>query len=121
MSDAEQNSVEQPAEIPALRYTAPTEREKMVPLEHPFELNGTHWTQIRVRRVTGKQVSDYMDRMRAGDRDAMPPMVDCPQEVWDALDDDDQMLVDEAARPFTPRRLKAAVELIQQLGEESSG
>jgi len=116
MAENEDQKNERPAEMPALRYTAPIEREKMVPLEHPFEINGVHWTEIRVRRVTGKQVSDYMDRMRAGDTDAMPPMVDCPQDVWDALDDDDQMAVDEAARPFTPRRLKAALELVLQAG-----
>lgn len=121
MSETEENKAEQPAEMPTLRYTAPIEREKMVPLEHPFELNGALWTEIKVRRVTGKEVSDYMDRMRAGDAEAIPPMVDCPIDVWNALDDDDQMAVDEAARPFTPRRLKAAVELIQRLGEASSG
>ena len=119
MSEVEEQKTEQPAAVPELRYTAPIEREKMVPLEHPFELNGHLWSEIKVRRVTGKQVSDYMDRMRAGDMDAMPPMVDCPQAVWNALDDDDQMAIDEAARPFTPRRLKAAVELIQQLGADT--
>lgn len=104
---------------PVARIVSPKEREKMVPLEYPVEFDGVLYEQVKVRRASGKEVQAYMDRMRNGDANAVPPMVDCPQEVWDAMDDDDQVTVDQAARPFWPRRLNAALGLIQETGEAS--
>ena len=37
-------------------------------------------------------------------------MIDCPPEVYEALDDDDLRKVEEEMLPFLPRRLKALVE-----------
>ena len=120
MSEAEENKVEQPASPPVARIVATEAREKMVPLQWPVEFDGKLWTEIRVHRVTGKEVAAYFTKMKEGDSSAVAPMVDCPQEVWDAMDDDDQDVVDTAARPFWPRRLIAAYGLGQELGEDTS-
>jgi hypothetical protein len=120
MSETEENKVEQPAEMPSARIVSPKEREKMVPLEYPVEFDGKLWTEIKVRRVSAQEVADYLELLKSDQAFDIPPMVECPIEVWNALDDDDQLAVDEAARPFTPRRLKAAVELFQKLGDLSS-
>jgi hypothetical protein len=121
MSEAKESNAEQPAEIPTARIVSPKEREKMVPLEYPVEFDGKIWTEIKVRRVSAQEVADYLELLKSDQAFDIPPMVECPLAVWNALDDDDQLAVDEAARPFTPRRLKAAVELFQRLGDLSSG
>jgi len=82
-------------------------REKIVPLEFPVEFDGKTWSEVRIRRVTGKEVETYLDGLVRGER-PMPPMFDCPHEVYDAMDDDDRLALDEAVVPFLPRRLKAA-------------
>lgn len=113
-------------EPPVARIVSPKEREKMVPLEYPVEFDGTLYTEIRVHRVTGKEVQAFMDRLKAGDDSAIAPMIDCPQQVWEAMDDDDQEAVDKAARPFWPRRLIAAYGIAEEMltqepGENTSG
>ena len=120
MADIEAQNEGQSAPTPTARIVSPKEREKLVALEYPVEFDGKLWTEIKVRRVSAKEVTDYFEAMKSGKAVDIPPMVECPIEVWNALDDDDQLAVDEAARPFTPRRLKAAVELIQGLGALSS-
>ncbi|RWC91642.1 MAG: hypothetical protein EOS72_03015 [Mesorhizobium sp.] len=87
--------------------TAP--REKIVDLEFPVEFDGVIYTMVKVRRVTGKEVEDYMEALGRDER-PMPPMIECPREVYDAMDDDDRFALDEAVLPFLPRRLKAAAE-----------
>lgn len=102
---AEQPAAE-PAPAPIAKAIYGREHEKLVPLEWPVEYDGMTYTEIRVHRVTGKEMRDFMEELRSGDGAVMPPMIDCPQDVWDALDDDDQMAVDEAAAEFMPKRLK---------------
>ncbi|TIR24036.1 MAG: phage tail assembly protein [Mesorhizobium sp.] len=91
------------------RVVGDAPREKIVPLEFPLEFDGRMWTEVKVRRVTGKEVEDYMEALGRGER-PMPPMFECPREVYDAMDDDDRFAIDEAVVPFLPRRLKAAAE-----------
>lgn len=119
MSEVEEQKQEQPAP-PVARIVSTDVREKIVPLAWPVEFDGKIWTEIKVRRVTGKEVAAYFDKMREGDAESVAPMIDCPQEVWDAMDDDDQVTVDEAARPFWPRRLVQALGLSRELGGDTS-
>lgn len=95
-----------PVPAPIARVIYGREHEKLVPLEWPVEFDGKLWTEIRVHRVSGKEVSDYLRTLQASDADILPPMIDCPIEVWNALDDDDQHAIDLAAMEFTPKRLK---------------
>lgn len=112
-------STEQPAAEPAPPPTAKViysgEHEKLVPLEWPIEFDGKVYDQIRVHRVSGKQVRDYLEALRTSQTDILPPMIDCPIEVWNALDADDQETVDLAAAEFTPKRLKAIFEAASKL------
>ncbi len=119
MSEVEEQKTQQPAP-PVAHIAGGSEREKMVRLAWPVEFDGKLWTEIKVRRVTGKEVAAYFSKMRDGDTEAVAPMIDCPQAVWDAMDDDDQVTVDEAARPFWPRRLIQALGLSRELGGDTS-
>lgn len=97
---------------PALepRHTSDAPRSKFIALEWPVEFDGRIYHQIRVHRVTGKEMRDFMEKLRTGDGAVMPPMIDCPLEVWEGMDADDQLTIDEAAAEFMPKRLK----LLQQ-------
>jgi hypothetical protein len=119
MSAAEENKDERPV-IPVARIVTDKVREKTVTLEYPVEFDGKLYTEIRVHRVTVKDVDAYFDRIKGEGSGFVPPMVDCPQEVWDVMDADDQQAVDEAALPFWPRRLKAAFGSILDPGETTS-
>lgn len=107
-------------EVKGARLVPNPDREKMVPLVYPVEYDGKTITEIRVCRITGKQVQTYMQSMGTSDQFVIPPMIDCPFEVWEALDADDQTAVEEAAMPFFPRRLKEAATLLLQSGGPSS-
>lgn len=99
---------EQPAkETPVARIVSPKVREQMVPLEYPVEFDGKTWTEIKVRRVTAGEVDAFMEEL-AADKSIMPPVVECPREVYDAMDDDDRYEVDRVMMDFLPRRLKVA-------------
>lgn len=102
------------------KIVSPKERERTVPLEYPIEFDGKTYDAIRVRRVTGREVEEFM-RALADDGAAMPPMVDCPRAVYDAMDDDDRFEVDQAMLDFLPRRLKVAAGSILADGEPASG
>ncbi|MBX9457112.1 MAG: hypothetical protein KL863_14395 [Rhizobium sp.] len=93
---------------PALepRYVSETPRSKIIALEWPVEFDGKVYHQIRVHRVTGKEMRDFMEELRSGDGAVMPPMIDCPLAVWEGMDADDQHTLDEAAGEFMPKRLK---------------
>lgn len=96
-------------EVKVARVIGAAEREKMVPLEFPVEFEDKTWTEVKIRRVSGKEVEQYMDALGRGER-PIPPMFDFPLEVYEAMDDDDRYAIDEAVIPFLPRRLKAAAE-----------
>lgn len=106
-------------EPPVARFVAAAEREKTVPLEWPFEFDGRLIDSVRVRRVSGSEMKEFWEQMSRNER-FIPPVIDCSQAVWDAMDPDDQETVDAAAEPFMPRRLKAAVKLPSGNGENTS-
>jgi hypothetical protein len=94
-----------PAAAPMARIVTDRPMSKIVPLEWPVEFDGIVYRQIRVKRVTGGEVRDYFEKLRAGEA-VMPPMIECPLEVWEALDADDQSTIDEAVAAFVPKRMK---------------
>ncbi len=108
------------------RFINPEGRSKVVPLAYPVEVDvlvdgemqQQTWTEITVSRVTGKQVQEYIKKLADGEN-VLPPVLHCPPEVWDALDDDDQFTVDEEAKAFMPRRLKVAAEYLSKDGEST--
>lgn len=90
----------------AARIVTTQPREKLVALEWPVEFDGITYEQVRVRRVTGEEVAAFIERLGAGEKRLMPPMVECPAEVYAALDDDDRFALDEACIDFLPRRFR---------------
>lgn len=90
---------------------------RRVPMAFPFEWNGAVHAEVVVRRMTARQVADFVrdhTERKKVDPDAPPffPMfftVDgtmLPPEVLDALISDDNDSLDEAALDFLPRRFK---------------
>ena len=100
---------------PEPRYTSEAPRSKFIPLEWPVEFDGKVYYQIRVHRVTGKEMREFMEKLRAGNGAVMPPIIDCPIEVWEGMDADDQMTIDEAAAGFMPKRLKNLQQAVLSL------
>ncbi len=109
-----------PKEPPVARIVNPAGRSKLVPLQFPVEFDGKVWDSIEIRRCTGGEMRDYFEAMAEAGCFVMPPVIQCPIEVWEAMDADDQYIVDEEAQAFMPRRLKAAVELLSGTGANTS-
>lgn len=87
------------------RITSDAPREKIVALEWPVTFGGKVYTEVRIRRVSGKEMRDFISRLQAGENIA-PPVFDIPVEVYDALDADDADLLDSEGLDFLPRSLR---------------
>lgn len=99
------------------KIVSPKERHLDVPLDWPIEFDGKIYGTIRVRRVTGLEVETFLKEIGALKGDApmlKPPMIDCPIEVYEALDDDDRLRVEEAMVAFLPRRLTEVAASVLQ-------
>ncbi len=95
------------------RIVSPKERSREVPLDYPIEFDGKVYDTITVRRVSAREVSDFIDAVAKSEEFAnvKAPMIDCPQEVYEVMDDDDRLRLEEALLPFLPLRLKQGVAL----------
>lgn len=110
-----------PAETPVAKIKTDLPRDKLVPLDWPVEFDGKTYAEIRIRRLTGQEVQDFIDLLqRCGGSNPQPPMIDCPLEVYRAMDDDDRYRVEEASVDFFPRRLRDMAESTLASAEESS-
>lgn len=97
--------------IKEAKIVSPKERHLDVPIDWPVEFDGKTYDTIRVRRISGREVETFIRQVAAMTDQSpavMPPTFDCPLEVYEAMDDDDRLRVEEAALPFMPRRLRAA-------------
>ena len=85
---------------------------RVIRLEFPKTVDGIDYTEITLRRLTAKQVSEWVEEVRLlAARDPMAktpdlPTIDAPQKVLDALDDDDLFTLEEASADFLPRRFR---------------
>lgn len=95
--------------VAAPRFAGDRVRSAIVPLEWPIEFDGRVIDKITVRRMTAKEVSDFVETTRAEGK-AELPMFDCPMAVIDALDADDSDAVNRAVLDFLPRSLRTADE-----------
>ncbi len=125
MSTAEQSPAAVPETKPApapARIVSSLPRDATVKLIYPIEFDGKQWDEVRVRRVTGVEISNYMEALSRGEK-PLPPTFDFPTEVYEALDDDDLLAVEQAAFRFLPRRLRATADaaLAPQPGATTSG
>lgn len=99
--------------MPVARIVSTKKRTIEVPLEWPVEFDGTLYESVTIRRITAKEVSDYLDALSSiDDVDVapLPPFIGVPKEVWDGMDDDDRYEVDQKAMDFMPRRLREVAE-----------
>jgi hypothetical protein len=105
-----------PSEIkaPEAKIVSAIPRSKEIALDWPVEFDGKMYDAITVRRVSAAEVSTYVSLISQGDPAAAKlPTIDCPLEVWRALDADDAAKVEEACVDFLPLRLKSALENLQ--------
>jgi hypothetical protein len=94
---------------PIANIVTTKERQRTVDLDWPVEFDGKVYDKVTVRRVTGREVEEFMRQVDTRDVNApfpRAPMIDCPTEVYEALDDDDLLRVEEAMVPFLPQRLQ---------------
>ncbi|CAA0128927.1 Uncharacterised protein [Starkeya nomas] len=90
-------------------FVDPDKRETVVPLEHPFTLDGVRYDAIRVRRLTTAEVSAVIGN---GARnidlfDAYAAMTGLPAAVLrQRMDGEDGLAVTGACSRFLPRLLK---------------
>lgn len=83
------------------RFVGDRRRDVVVPLEWPLEFDGKTYSEIRVRRMTGAEVSAFVNN-----DDGALPMVEAPKVVIDSLDADDAMAVNKAITDFLPQSLR---------------
>lgn len=110
-----------PAKRPVAKIVTNIPREKVITLDFPVEFAGDLYTEIKVKRLSGTEVALYYEQVQSGYRSARPPTVDCPDEVYRELDDDDRYTLEAAAIDFLPRRLREVIDaLTSESTEESS-
>lgn len=109
-------------DVSSVRIVTPKARSAEVELDWPVEVDGILYDKITVRRVTGREVEKFIrDTMEAKDGERpQPPLIDCPLAVYEALDDDDRLKLEEAMLPFLPRRLLMLAESTRESVETSS-
>lgn len=99
---------------PEAKIISPKARSTSVALEWPVEFDGTTYESITIRRVSGKEVDDFVTAATSGDGAGLKaPMIDCPREVYEAMDDDDRLKLEVALIPFLPLRLTKVAALVQ--------
>ncbi len=97
------------------RYLTPKLRVKTVPLEWPFAIGTTEYRNIIVKRLTTKEIDDFVASIRDAPDDTRTrfPIFRNEQdeivsdEVWDAIDDDDKVTLNRVGLDFLPARFKA--------------
>lgn len=85
---------------------------RAIPLEFPKTVDGVLWNEVHLARLSAGEVRDFEKKLSGADdsthirlpifRDASGAPV--PENVLDALDDDDILALEEASRDFLPRR-----------------
>ena len=98
------------------QIVSPKERTAVVPLDWPVEFGGQVYETITIRRVSAREVEEFIEAIsthKDGEPNVKAPMIDCPQEVYEAMDDDDRLRLEEALVPFLPRRLQQAAAYVR--------
>jgi hypothetical protein len=105
---------------PTVTFAKTEGRTKQVKLTWPVIVDGVELDTVTVRRMTGADVQKFMDDVAGGKDVKVPPMFDIPASVYDLLDDDDRLAVDEAAMDFLPRRLRMVLDQTPASGANTS-
>lgn len=118
---AEPLSEQQPAPSAAsATFDAAATRQKTIPLEWPFTLNGKRFDQVVIRRMTQGEVAGMIQAINAAQGTGtsemgFPIFYDTEgfllsDDIMAAMDADDAATLDEAARDFLPRRFRSVTE-----------
>lgn len=108
---------------PQARIVSPKPRSTTVTLDYPVEFGGQVYETITIKRVSGKEVDEFIQASSALKNDEPQPqlpVLDFPREVYDAMDDDDRLRVEEAMLPFLPRRLMLVGALARETSDATS-
>lgn len=111
-------NLEAPAKKPA-RIMSDRPRAKTVDLQWPVEFDGREYKSITLVRMTAGEVAAFqeeIEKLLNSNPDArvrFPLFRDdrgetIPDDVMDALDDDDRFALEEAAADFLPRRFRVS-------------
>lgn len=93
------------------RFVGGKSRSEVVPLEWPLEYDGKIWSEITVSRMNTAQIAEFIASLDGDNSEKLRfPMFDVPNEILDALDDDDATRVNEVVERFLPRRFRGARE-----------
>lgn len=114
----EELNLEAPAAMPA-RILSDRPRAKTIDLQWPVEFNGREYRSVTLVRLTAGEVAAFqseIEKLLSADPDAkvrFPLFRDergesIPDEVMDALDDDDRYSLEESAADFLPRRFRGS-------------
>ncbi|MFC5509258.1 phage tail assembly protein [Bosea massiliensis] len=104
---------------PAANVTLLGARTREITLEYPAEWEGKTYDKVTVRRMTPVEVGEFVAAAAAGS-DLPMAMLDIPEELFRALDNDDQEQIEEAIFDFLPRRLQTVLLLDQGSGVDTS-
>jgi hypothetical protein len=89
---------------------------RVVDLKYPVEFDGKVYDKITVRRMTMKEMREFVEAVGEG-KAAQPPVTDCPSDLLDHLYPDDYEEVDKAISDFLPRALKEVFARVVEAGE----
>lgn len=105
---------------PAATFVNAADRTRGIDLRWPVEFDGQRFERINIRRMTAADVANFLADIETKGSAARLPIFDCPVEVLDALDADDDERLQEAVLDFLPQRLRMAFGSHPQNGDGSS-
>lgn len=105
-----------PAAAPA-RFIGQASRSTAITLEWPVECDGVEYRDVVIKRMTTQEVADFVEGIASQAESARlrfpvyfhPNGHRVPDQVLDALDDDDMQKLNEVAEAFLPRRFQTAL------------
>jgi hypothetical protein len=111
MDDGTKDVAAAPAAPETPKFVGGASRFKSIPLAWPLVYGGVLYDHIILQRLTAKEVADWVEDIKEKDEVRFPIYRDdagtsIPDAVLDALDDDDRLALDEAAKDFLPRRFR---------------
>jgi hypothetical protein len=99
----------------APRFVGGPPRTKAVRLKWPMEFKDRKYREVVVRRVTVREVGDFVEAIRDGVTGARLPMFETadgepiPVEVLEGMDPDDAARLNTEAESFLPASLRGAL------------
>lgn len=117
MSDEDARLEPTPPTPASVAFVDPLARQRTFELKYPVTIGGKVFAAVHLHRLTVAEVAAFFEGIKGGAPDgAMLPFYRdvngdaLPQEVFDALDDDDAYAIEQGLADFLPRRLLAVMQ-----------